>query len=103
MAALRVSGLVWRTTTPSWQFWAHVTPSFKASKSESSRNSGTSAIVVSLTMEKSPPAMKTLMTPSFLRSPKDFCPVPDEPYPPLPSFGLRKLERLNRKARRIHC
>jgi hypothetical protein len=29
--------------------------------------------------------------------------VPDEPYPPLPSFGPRKLERLNRKARRIHC
>ena len=66
-----------------------VTPSLIAAKSGSPRNSGTAsskANVGSLKMEKSSPAMKSLMTPSFLRNPNDFRnptqslpPVPDEP------------------------
>jgi hypothetical protein len=52
-----------------------VTPSLIASKSGSPRKLSTasnSASTVSLKMEKSSPAMKSLMTPSFLRSLNDF-------------------------------
>src|ERR1035437_2587803 len=52
-----------------------VTPSLVAPRSGSPRNSGTAssrASNLSLKMEKSSPAMKSLMTASFLRSPNDF-------------------------------
>src|ERR1035437_6717691 len=52
-----------------------VTPSLVAPRSGSPRNSGTAssrASTVSLKIEKSSPAIKSLMTASFLRSPNDF-------------------------------
>jgi len=63
-----------------------VIPSLAAPKSGSPRNSGTASSgssVVSLKMEKSSPAMKFLMLPSFLRRPNDFR-NPTQRVPPLP-------------------
>src|ERR1035437_6162061 len=63
-----------------------VTPSLVAPRSGSPRYSGTvssMSSVVASKMEKSSPAIKSLMTASFLRSPNDFR-SPTYSAPPLP-------------------
>src|SRR6266496_3292824 len=63
-----------------------VTPSLVAFRSGSPRNSGTASSIAStvgLKIEKSSPAIKSLMTFSFFRSRNDFC-KPTQSAPPLP-------------------
>ena len=80
----------WRVQFAAYLNQTMVIPSFVTSRSGSPRSSGTVSSrfsTCSLKIEKSSPAMKSLTTPSFLRSPNDLRnpwqslpPAPVEPY-----------------------